>query len=50
MLKAYLRLQLHWQIFIALLAAVGAGLVTGTEVGLFGITFYQLYDFFGTQP
>ncbi len=48
MLKAYLRLQLHWQILIALAFAVIAGLVTGTEMGLWGVSFYQLYDFFGT--
>lgn len=48
MLKAYLRLQLHWQILIALGLAVIAGLVTGKDAGVFDITFYQLYDFFGT--
>jgi len=48
MLKAYLKLQLHWQILIALVIAVVAGLASGTEAGYFGVTFYQLYDFFGT--
>ena len=48
MLKTYLRLQLHWQILIALVLAVIAGLVTGKDAGVFGITFYQFYDFFGT--
>ena len=48
MLRAYLKLQLHWQILIALVAAVIAGLITGTEAGFFGVTFYQLYEFFGT--
>ena len=44
----FLRLQLHWQILIALLLAVVAGLLTGTETGFLGITFYQLYEFIGT--
>jgi Na+/H+-dicarboxylate symporter len=41
------KLQLHWQILIALILAVIAGLVTGTEVGVFGITFFAMYDFAG---
>jgi Na+/H+-dicarboxylate symporter len=41
------KLQLHWQILIALILAVIAGLVTGTEVGVFGITFFAMYDFVG---
>lgn len=40
MLKACLRLQLHWQILIALGLAVVAGIVTGKEAGVFDITFY----------
>lgn len=47
MFKACLRLQLHWQILIALGLAVPAGMLTGTEAGFFEITFYQLYDFSG---
>ncbi len=43
-----LNLKLHWQILLALGLAVIAGLLTGTEAGLFGITFYSVYDFFGT--
>ncbi len=43
-----LKLQLHWQILIALALAVIAGLSTGTDAGLFGITFYSIYEFFGT--
>ncbi len=42
-----LKLKLHWQILIALGLAVIAGLVTGKDAGLFGITFYSLYEFFG---
>ena len=48
MLNSIRKLALHWQIFIALALAVVAGSVTGEELGLFGISFYQLYDFFGT--
>ena len=48
MLSRFLSLQLHWQILIALALAVVSGLITGTELGLFGVSFYQLYDFFGT--
>ena len=42
------RLALHWQILIALGLAVIAGLLSGKTAGLFGITFYQAYDFIGT--
>lgn len=48
MLKTFLRLDLHWQILIALVCAVVAGLITGTDMALFGVSFYQLYDFVGT--
>ncbi|WP_303905423.1 dicarboxylate/amino acid:cation symporter [Thiohalomonas denitrificans] len=43
-----MRLKLHWQIFIALGLAVPAGFSAGQDAGLFGITFYQLFDFVGT--
>lgn len=42
------KIALHWQILIAILLAVMAGLITGKELGLFGITFYSIYDFIGT--
>lgn len=42
-----LKLKLHWQILIALGLAVLAGLATGKEASLFGITFYSIYEFFG---
>lgn len=45
---AFLRLKLHWQILIALALAVVAGLLTGTEAALFGVTFYSMFDFVGT--
>jgi len=44
---AFLRLKLHWQILIALALAVVAGLLTGTEAALFGVTFYSMFDFVG---
>ena len=42
-----LKLKLHWQILIALALAVIAGLITGTDAGLFGVSFYSIYEFFG---
>lgn len=44
---AFFRLKLHWQILIALALAVVAGLATGTETALFGVTFYSVFDFVG---
>jgi len=43
-----LKLKLHWQIVIALVLAVIAGTLTGTDAGVFGISFYSVYEFFGT--
>jgi len=42
------RLALHWQILIAILAAALAGTLSGTEAGVFGVTFYQVYEFVGS--
>ena len=42
------KLQLHWQILIAIILAVICGYLTGKDASLFGITFYSLFDFFGT--
>jgi Na+/H+-dicarboxylate symporter len=42
------KLQLHWQILIAILLAAVAGSLTGTDIGIAGVTFYQVYDFLGT--
>lgn len=44
---AFLRLQLHWQILMALILAIAIGLMTGTEAGLFGVSFYSIFDFAG---
>jgi Na+/H+-dicarboxylate symporter len=43
-----LRLALHWQILIALAAAVIAGTLSGTDGSLLGVTFYSVYVFVGT--
>lgn len=48
MIRAITKLQLHWQILIALILALFAGLLSGEERGLFGISFYAIYDFVGT--
>lgn len=42
-----MRLQLHWQILIALLLAVIAGRLSGTDGALFGIELYPVYVFIG---
>jgi len=43
-----MKLKLHTQIFIALILAVIAGYLTGKDAALFGVSFYSIYDFFGT--
>ncbi len=43
-----MKLKLHWQILIALILAVVAGVLTGTEGALFGVRFYAVFDFIGT--
>lgn len=43
-----LKLKLHWQIVIALILAVIVGTLTGIDAGVFGVTFYSIYEFFGT--
>lgn len=43
-----IKLQLHWQILIAIALAVVAGLLSGTEGGIGNVTFYQVYNFLGT--
>ena len=42
------RLKLHWQILIALAFAVLLGALTGTEHALFGIRYYDVFNFIGT--
>lgn len=48
MISAFTSLKLHWQIVIALVLAVIAGITGGEHAGVFGVSFYQVYDFFGT--
>ncbi len=43
------KLKLHWQILIAILMAFICGQLTGTESGIFGVTFVAMYDFIGTM-
>jgi len=42
-----MRLQLHWQILIALVLAVFAGRLSGTDGELFGLAVYPAYVFIG---
>ncbi len=43
-----MRLKLHWQIVIAIAAGILAGSLSGETGGLAGVSFYSVYDFFGT--
>jgi len=43
-----LKMKLHWQILIALGLAVFAGMLAGTEAGIFGVRFYDIFNFVGT--
>lgn len=43
-----LKLKLHWQILIALLLAVLAGSLAGTEGGIAGLRFYDAFAFIGS--
>ena len=42
------KIKLHWQILGAILLAVVAGILLTPESGLFGVTFYNVFDFIGT--
>ena len=42
------KLKLHWQILIALVLAIIAGLITGEDAGIGDLTFYSVYAFIGT--
>jgi len=48
MMAKVLRLKLHWQILIALGCAIAAGLASGTEASVYGVTFFSVYEFLGT--
>ena len=47
MFKTLFKLKLHWQILIALALAVVAGIFAGKTAGIAGITFYEIFSFFG---
>lgn len=47
MFKALFNLKLHWQILIALVLAVIAGILAGKTASIAGITFYEIFSFFG---
>ena len=47
MFKTVLSLKLHWQILIALVLAVIAGIFAGKTAAIAGITFYEIFSFFG---
>jgi Na+/H+-dicarboxylate symporter len=46
--RQVLSVKLHWQILIALILAVIAGRLSGTDAGLFGIRFLDVFTFLGT--
>ena len=42
------KIKLHWQILIAIILAVFAGLAAGVDASIFGITLHSIYHFFGS--
>ena len=48
MFKRISALPLHWQILIALVLAVPAGWLAGTDSGIGTVTYYRMFDFVGT--
>ena len=47
-IRKALSLKLHWQILVALVLAVIAGRLSGTEAAVFGVRFLDVYTFLGT--
>ncbi|PCJ99176.1 MAG: dicarboxylate/amino acid:cation symporter [Zetaproteobacteria bacterium] len=43
-----MKLKLHWQILFAIVTAVIIGSIVDTETAVFGVTFYDIFDFIGT--
>ncbi len=41
-------MKLHWQILLAILFAIGIGLIINEQTTLFGITLYKVFGFLGT--
>jgi len=42
------KLKLHWQMLIAIIAAVIVGLWSGTDSTFWGVSLYDIFDFIGT--
>jgi Na+/H+-dicarboxylate symporter len=42
------KIKLHWQILIAICLAGLVGSITGKEMAIFGVTFFQIFNFIGT--
>ena len=42
------KIPLHWQILIAIILAIISGYFAGKTAGIFGVSFYSLFDFIGT--
>lgn len=42
------KIKLHWQILIAIVLAIFAGLLAGKDSTIFGINFLSVFEFFGT--
>ncbi len=42
------KLKLHWQMLIAIVAAVIVGLWSGTDSAFWGVSLYDIFDFIGT--
>jgi proton glutamate symport protein len=42
------KIQLHWQILIAIVVGIAAGWLSGEEGSILGVTLYSVYDFVGT--
>ena len=47
MFKTIFKLKLHWQILIALVLAVIAGILAGKTASIAGISFYEIFSFVG---
>ena len=47
-IRKVLSLKLHWQILVALILAVIAGRLSGTDAAVFGVRFLDIYTFLGT--
>ena len=43
------KLKLHWQILIALALAVIAGIITGKDATIFGVSYFSIYSFIGSM-